>query len=98
MSDVSGLFFLIGIFFALTGHWGLLTAPDVYSRIQSSSTCSTTTVLSVLLGSMFITGLHPFTGKVIVITIFFFITNPITTHIITGYAWEEGIFPWRKRQ
>jgi len=47
---------------------------------------------------MFITGLHPFTGKVIVITIFFFITNPITTHIITGYAWEEGIFPWRKRQ
>jgi len=91
-------FFLLGIVFAITGHWGLLRAPDVFTRIQTSSTCSTTTVLSILIGSMILTGLSPFTGKIVAITIFFLITSPLTTHIIARFAWEEGSVPWRKRQ
>lgn len=98
MNIAALFFFLLGILFAVTGHRGLLRAPDVFTRIQTSSTCSTTTVLSVLIGSLILTGFSPFTGKIVAITIFFLITSPLTTHIIARFAWEEGIVPWRKRQ
>lgn len=97
MNIAALIFFLLGMVFAVTGHWGLLRAPDVFTRLQTSSTCSTTTVLSILIGSMILTGFSPFTGKIVAITIFFLITSPLTTHIIARFAWEEGIVPWRKR-
>lgn len=98
MSWVAVIFFILGVFFALTGHLGLLKAPDVYTRLQTSSTCSTTSVLSILIACMLLSGISPFTGKVAAITIFFIITNPVATHIIARYAWEEGIVPWRRQQ
>ena len=98
MSIAAVVFFILGIFFALTGHIGLLKAPDVYTRLQTSSTCSTTSVVSILIATMLLAGLTPFTGKVAAITIFFMITGPVATHLIARYAWEEGIVPWRRQQ
>lgn len=98
MSIAAVIFFGLGIFFAITGHIGLLKAPDVYTRLQTSSTCSTTSVISILIASMLLSGLSPFTGKVAAITIFFVITSPLSTHIIARYAWEEGIVPWRRQK
>jgi multicomponent Na+:H+ antiporter subunit G len=92
----AALFFILGAFFSVTGHTGLLRAPDVYTRMQTSSTCSTTSVLSMLIGAMFLAGLSPFTGKIAAILIFFIATGPVSTHIIARYAWEEGVVPWRK--
>jgi len=93
---VAAFFFLLGAFFTITGHIGLLKAPDVYTRLQTSSTCSTTAVLSVLIACMILAGISPFTGKVAAITLFFLITNPVATHIIARYAWEQKIVPWRR--
>jgi multisubunit Na+/H+ antiporter MnhG subunit len=31
-----------------------------------------------------------------VITLFFFITNPIASHIIARFAWLSEIVPWKK--
>jgi len=90
------IFFLLGALFASSGHIGLLRAPDLYTRLQSSSTCSTTSVLSFLIAGTLIAGLGPFTGKIVAIIIFFLITAPVTSHIIARYAWEEGIVPWRR--
>jgi multicomponent Na+:H+ antiporter subunit G len=98
MSWAAGFFFLLGIFFTLTGHLGQLRAPDFYTRLQTSSTCSTTAVLSLLIASMLLAGLGPFTSRIAAITIFFILTNPLATHIIARFAWEEGIVPWRRRQ
>ncbi|HDQ14310.1 MAG TPA: monovalent cation/H(+) antiporter subunit G [Sediminispirochaeta sp.] len=96
MNYLAALFFVVGIFFAVTGHIGLLRAPDFFTRLQASSTCSTTSVLSILVASMIISGLSPFTGRVAAITLFFAISSPVSTHIIARYAWEEGIVPWRR--
>lgn len=98
MMPAAGFFFLLGVFFTLTGHYGQLRAPDVYTRLQASSTCSTTAVLSLLIGSMLLTGLSPFTGKIAAVTVFYLITAPVSSHIIARFAWEEGIVPWRSRQ
>ncbi|MFO7850020.1 MAG: monovalent cation/H(+) antiporter subunit G [Spirochaetia bacterium] len=91
------IFFIgLGAFFSITGHIGLLSAPDVYTRLQTSSTCSTTAILSILIASMLFTWFSPFTGKIFAIIIFFLLTNPVSTHIIARFAWEEGAVPWRK--
>ncbi len=98
MSIAAVVFFVLGIFFAIAGHIGLLNAPDVYTRLQTSSTCSTTSVISILIASMLLSGISPFTGKVAAISIFFVITSPLATHIIARYAWEQGIVPWRRQK
>lgn len=96
MSWVALVFFGLGAVFSIMGNLGVLIFPDVYTRLQASSTCSTTSVFSILVGCMIVAGLTPMTGKILVITLFFFITNPISAHIVARYAWECGIVPWRR--
>ncbi len=90
------LFFILGGIFAVMGNLGVLVFPDVYTRLHASSTCSTTSIFSVFIAAMFSAGLSPMTGKILVITLFFLITNPIASHIIARYAWEQEIVPWRR--
>jgi len=90
------LLFLMGIVFNVMGNLGVLMFPDVYTRLQASSTCGTTSVISILLAAMLYSGLTPMTGKILVILLFFFISNPVSSHIIARYAWNKEIVPWRK--
>ncbi len=91
------LFFLgLGAVFSLMGNIGVLVFPDIYTRLQASSTCSTTSIFSVFVACMILSGFTPITGKILVITLFFFITNPISAHIIARYAWQSEIVPWRR--
>ncbi len=92
----AAFFFILGAFFTLTGHLGLLRSPDPFTRMQTSSTCSTTAVLSFLIAAGLLSGFGPFTGKILAVLIFSLITGPVSSHIIARYAWEEGIVPWRK--
>ena len=96
MNLVAVLFFLLGALFSIMGNLGVIIFPDVYTRLQASSTCSTTSVFSVFVACMLVSGFTPMTGKILVITLFFFITNPISSHIIARYAWESEIVPWRR--
>jgi multicomponent Na+:H+ antiporter subunit G len=85
----------IGALFIIMANVGVLVFPDVYTRLQASSTCSTTAVFSILTGCMFFAGWGPIMGKLLVITVFFFITNPISAHIIARFAWDLNMIPWR---
>ncbi len=97
ITDWLVVFFLgLGVIFGVMGNLGVLIFPDVYTRLQASSTASTTSVLSVFIATMIVSGLTPMTGKIAVITVFFFITSPIAAHIIARFAWEAGVNPWRR--
>ncbi|TVQ18901.1 MAG: monovalent cation/H(+) antiporter subunit G [Spirochaetaceae bacterium] len=96
MNWVAIVFFALGVVFAVMGNLGVLIFPDVYTRLQASSTCATTSVFSVFIACMIVSGWTAMTGKIIVITLFFFLTNPISSHIIARYAWVSGIVPWRR--
>jgi multicomponent Na+:H+ antiporter subunit G len=89
------VFLLLGIIFGLAGNIGIALFPDIYTRLQASSTCSTTAVFSILLAGMIHSGFTPMTGKLAGITIFFLISSPVSAHIIAKYAWRENIQPWR---
>ncbi|MFW5883882.1 MAG: monovalent cation/H(+) antiporter subunit G [bacterium] len=96
MTWVAAGFFVLGAVFALMGNLGVLVFPDVYTRLQASSTCSTTSVFSVFVACMVLSGFSPLTGKILVIALFFFVTNPIASHIIARFAWESEVVPWRR--
>lgn len=96
MTVAAYIFFGLGVIFNIMGNIGVLVFPDAYTRLQASSTCSSTSVLSFFIGCMLYAGWGPITGRLVVITLFFFITNPISAHIIGRFAWQNGIVPWRK--
>lgn len=97
IQDILVQFFLfLGILFGVVGNIGILLFPDVYTRLQASSTCSTTSVFSIFLAGMIHSGFAPMTGKLLGITVFFLVSSPVSAHIIARYAWYLEIQPWRK--
>ena len=96
MTIAAYVFLFLGVLFNLMGNIGVLVFPDVYTRLQASSTCSTTSVLSFLIGSIILSGWGPMAGRLLVITLFFFVTNPVSSHIIARYAWLNGMVAWRR--
>ena len=96
MNVLSIAFLVLGAVFGLMGNLGVLIFPDVYTRLQASSTASTSSVFSVFAACMFAAGWSPITGKILVIALFFIITNPISSHLIARYAWERDVVPWRR--
>ena len=96
MNIVAGVFFGLGVIFSIMGNIGVLLFPDAYTRLQASSTCSTTSVLSFLIGCMFVTGWGPMFGRLLAITLFFFVTSPVSAHIIARFAWKNGVMAWRR--
>ena len=96
MNAAAAIFFGLGVIFNIMGNVGVLIFPDVYTRLQASSTCSTTSVLSFFIGCMFLVGWGPMLGRLIVVTLFFFVTSPISAHIIARFAWQNGVVAWRK--
>ncbi len=96
MNWLAQLFFLFGIIFSIMGNVGVLLFPDVYTRLQASSTCSTTSVVSVFIAAMLSEGFSPLSGKILVITFFFLITSPVSSYIVARFAWNQDIVAWRK--
>ena len=90
-------FLALGIIFALMGNIGFLIFPDVYTRLQASSTCSTTSVFSFFIAAILSSGFSPISGKIIVLMLFFLISSPVSAHIIAQYAWKREIIPWRHK-
>jgi len=89
-------FLLLGVVFSVIGNLGVLIFPDVYTRLQASSTCSTTSVFSIFLAAMLSAGISQLTGKILVITLFFLFSSPVSAYIVARFAWNQDIVPWRK--
>ncbi len=92
------LFLVLGIVFSILGNLGVLIFPDVYTRLQASSTCSTTSVFSIFIAAMLSAGFSPLSGKILVITAFFLVSSPVSSYIIARYAWHNEIIPWQRRK
>ena len=98
---IYAIYTLIGIslLFALAGVVGMLRFPDSFSRMQASTNISTFGVLGVILGGVlytlfvFETPDWAMAAKLIVMGIFYIITNPIAGHAIAKAAYKKGIRP-----
>ena len=100
--DILTILFLVsGSFFALTAAVGILKMPDFYSRVHPAGKSDTLAQMLIMAGLLLQVfqmedfGFH--VGiKLILITLFLFITAPTAIHAITKAARVDGIKVWEK--
>lgn len=90
---------LAGAAFALIGSWGLAKLPDFYTRLHGPSKASTLGVGGMLVASMLYFGFHE--GEVslheLLITLFLFISTPVSAHLLAKAAVHLKLKPIKGR-
>lgn len=89
----SWLLIVAGCFFILTGAFGMLRLPDVYTRMHSASLIETLGAGFLFAGLMLQAGFTQATIKLFFILLLFFLTGPVITHALAQAALEFGIKP-----
>jgi multicomponent Na+:H+ antiporter subunit G len=97
---LADLLILGSLFFAFAGTVGLLRMPDAFCRMQSSTNIATLGVLGVIAGgilyALFILHNSGMAIKLVVMGIFYIITNPIAGHAICRGGYKHGVRPEKK--
>jgi multicomponent K+:H+ antiporter subunit G len=94
--EILTVFFLIvGGFFLLVGSIGLSRLPDFYMRLHAPTKASTLGIGSILIASIIF---YAFNGqgllvKEFLITLFLFLTAPITAHMLSKAAIHVRLKP-----
>lgn len=88
LEGITMLFLIIGGAFLLIGSIGLFRLPDFYMRLHAPTKASTLGIGSILIASVVF---YSFKGdglsiKEFLITLFLFLTAPITAHMLSKAA------------
>lgn len=85
---IISIFLLGGALFALVGSIGLARLPDFYTRVHAPTTGTTLGVGGTLIGSVIYFNLTGgwFTMHELLISMFLFITAPVSGHMMTKAA------------
>lgn len=92
---ITTIFLIIGGFFLLVGSFGLFRLPDFYMRLHAPTKASTLGIGSILLASVIFYSFHGdgLNIKEFLITIFIFLTAPITAHMLSKAALHVRLPP-----
>lgn len=90
MTLIGNLLIILGLFFIVFGTYAINKFRNFYTRILVSSKVDTVGFLFIFLGLIAKSGISFFSAKLLVIVIFYLITNPISTHSITHSAYNSG--------
>lgn len=91
---VANLLLLIGLLFILAGIIGILRLPDFYTRLHAMGKCDTLGVALVLIALALYEGLSLYSVKILLISVFVGLANPISTHALGRAALKSGLAPW----
>ncbi|PKQ02329.1 MAG: sodium:proton antiporter [Alphaproteobacteria bacterium HGW-Alphaproteobacteria-12] len=94
----SAIAFAVGGAFLLIGTFGLVRLPDVWSRLHAAGIVDTVGAELVLIGMMIQAGFTQATVKLLLISLFLFVTSPTATHAVANAAFIAGIRPVRLRR
>lgn len=88
---IGSIIVLIGSLFLLLAALGLVRMPDVYSRMQAGTKATTLGTLLVVAGFMFV---EPAVWtKLLILGVFVFLTNPVSSHVLSRSAHHQGVDP-----
>jgi len=92
---IGSLISLMGALFLLLAAIGLVRMPDTYNRMQTGTKATTLGSLLFFIG----VGLaHPsWWGKILILIVFIFITNPLSSHVLARALHFIGKDPLLKR-
>jgi multicomponent Na+:H+ antiporter subunit G len=81
----------IGSACAVIGALGIVRFPDVYNRIHANTVVVVGGAMLIMIGAGIMEGTTVFTLKALMIAIFIFLTNPLSTHAIARAAHKSGV-------
>ncbi|MCK4808949.1 MAG: monovalent cation/H(+) antiporter subunit G [Candidatus Aenigmarchaeota archaeon] len=90
---ITDILLLISSISALLGAIGMLRFKDCYTRIHAATMISVGGVMLALIVIALDTFGTVYSAKAILITIFFALTNPVSSHAIVNAAHRTGIVP-----
>lgn len=92
MEIVISILILVGAFFTLVGSIGLVKLPDFFTRLHGPTKATTLGVGSILIASSLY--YSTFKGEIslheILITLFLFITAPVSAHLMGKAALHQS--------
>jgi len=92
---IGEIFLLMGSFSLFVAAIGLLRMPDVYNRVQTGTKASTLGAIMSFIGVGLLAVDHwdetNWIGRVIVLIVFIFLTNPVSSHVLMRAAYAMKI-------
>lgn len=98
MQMIGAILFVLGAFFIFVASLGILTMPDLYTRMQASTKACTVGTGLILLGVGFHFEHWAVFVTTIVISFFLFITAPVGAHMVALIARRLNYDVWDKTQ
>jgi multicomponent Na+:H+ antiporter subunit G len=90
---LANVLLILGLFFILAGVLGVLRLPDFYTRLHAMGKCDTLGVTFVLLALAIYAGVSLVTVKVLLLSVFIALANPVATHALGRAAMKSGLAP-----
>lgn len=88
---VSATMLIFGVFFGLSGAYGLFKFPDFFSRVHAASVTDSICAILVLSGLLLQTSFDINTAKLFFILIFLLTTSPTASHVLAKSARHGGL-------
>lgn len=92
------LLLLVGSLFALVGAIGLYRLPDFFTRLHGPTKATTLGVGGIAMASLvfFSAGDQGLSLHELLITLFLFITAPVSAHMLSKAAMQQRLPHWEK--
>jgi multicomponent Na+:H+ antiporter subunit G len=98
LNVISYIFIAAGVFFMITGGLGLIRMPDFFTRLHPAGMIDSIAAPLIFLGLMIQDGFTLFSGKLLLLAAFIFITSPTACHALAKAAFLSDIFPQARRR
>ncbi len=91
---LAGVFVVMGALFALVASIGILRLPDFYTRIHAASKAGTVGSVLALVALAIVSVQTAEVLRAIAAIVFFFLTAPISAHLLGKAAYSAGYRMW----
>jgi len=93
---ISTVFMAAGTLVMITGTIGLLKFPDFYTRMHATGKCDTLGQILIIVGCMIYEGFTFITIKLLLVSAFYLLVGPASTHALMKAAYVTGVPVWKK--
>ncbi|MBE8540375.1 monovalent cation/H(+) antiporter subunit G [Geoglobus acetivorans] len=95
---VSALLMFSGVFFMIAGALGIIRFPDFYTRLHAAGKCDTLGEVLIILGFIVYEGFSFLSVKLLFLSFFILLANPVGTHALIRAAYLTGVKMWKKEE
>ena len=93
---ISTVFLAAGSLIMIIGTVGLLKFPDFYTRLHATGKCDTLGQILIIVGCMIYEGFTFITIKLLMVSAFYLLAGPASTHALMKAAYVTGLPVWKK--